>query len=81
MNANLPRFDDASQTWSEPELVETTRGLWPAAGLERVVTHQETESEWNSAVEYRLGDELVHRSARTHLKEGLRLEGGQVAFG
>jgi hypothetical protein len=63
-----PVFDDASLTWSEPDLVDTVRGLWPAAGLRRVVTFFEDENEWSSAVEYRLADELVHRSARTHVK-------------
>jgi hypothetical protein len=79
--AHQPVFDDATQTWSEPELVETTRGLWPAAGLKRVVTHDEDEHEWSSAVEYRLGDEIVHRSARTHIKQGLGVEGAAAALG
>jgi hypothetical protein len=67
----LPVFDDATMTWSDPELVLTKRGLWPAAGLARVVSYEEDANEWSSAVEYRLDGELVHRSARTHVKAGI----------
>jgi len=64
-----PTFDDSTRRWSEPELVETTRGLWPASGLERTVVEHEDENEWGSAVEYRLAGELVKRSVRLHLKK------------
>lgn len=70
-----PHFDDATRTWSEPELVQTARGLWPASGLERAVHPHENENEWGSAVEYRLGDEVVHRSVRVHVKRGLEMTG------
>jgi hypothetical protein len=75
-----PVFDDATMTWSEPDVVETSRGLWPAAGLERSIGVHEDHYEWHAWVEYRLGDELVHRSARTHLKQGLPADGAAAAF-
>ena len=66
-----PIFDDSTLRWSEPELVLTSRGLWPAAGLERQAQCHEDAHEWCAWVEYRLGGELVHRSARTHVKAGV----------
>jgi hypothetical protein len=78
---NLPVFDDATRQWSAPDLVLTTRGLWPAAGLARAVLDHEDDHEWNSAVEYRLDGEIVHRSARTYLKDGLCLSGAAAEFG
>jgi hypothetical protein len=79
--ASLPVFDDASMSWSQPDVVQTTRGLLPAAAMERVVGACEDAHEWHAFVEYRLGGELVHRSARTHIKQGLGVAGAAAALG
>lgn len=80
LRRHLPFFDDRAMEWSEPELVNTTRGLWPASGLQREVTFAEDENEWSTAVEYRLGGEIVHRSARTHVKAGIPADAAAASF-
>lgn len=80
MSEFLPVFSDADMAWSEPDVVQTSRGLWPAAGLTRSVTFFEDENEWSSAVEYRLGEIIVHRSARTHVKAPAPIGGEAATF-
>lgn len=61
--------------------VTTIYGDMDDAQLRRVETSGEDESAFYSAVEYYLGDELVHRSARVDLKLGLTPEILTEAFG
>lgn len=48
--------------------ITTTHGLMDEADLRRNDVHQENDNEIVDAVEYFLGDELVHRSVHVHLK-------------
>lgn len=79
-NPHQSFFDDAAMAWNEPELIETTRGLWPTAGLQRTTGLHEDDTAWSAWVEYRLDGELVHRSARTHLKQPAVAHGVAAAF-
>ena len=73
-------FDDAARAWNTPELIETSRGLLPTAGLARETGFYEDDAEWSAWVEYQLDGEIVHRSARTHKKQGAFCAGIQAAF-
>lgn len=55
-------------------IVNTIHGPMDDAKLRRVETSGEDDAAFYSAVEYYLGDELVHRSARVDLKHGLTPE-------
>lgn len=54
-----------------PPLIMTTKGLMAENLLRRVDTHAENDNEIVDAVEYYVGEELVHRSAHVHLKKSL----------
>ena len=51
------------------QIIETTHGPMEAALLRRVDSVVEDDNERTQAVEYYLGDELVHRSVHIHLKQ------------
>ena len=54
-------------------LVTTTRGLVDDAEMRRVETEFDDDNEHTTAVEFWIGDELVHRSVHVRLKKGLNL--------
>ena len=52
-------------------LITTTLGLRDDSEFRRVDIVVDNDNEHTMAVEYYLGDELVHRSVHVHLKQGL----------
>lgn len=62
-------------------MIETTHGLMDEADLRKVESVIDNENEHTTAVEYWLGEELVHRSVHVHLKRGLESSVLQGIFG
>jgi hypothetical protein len=54
---------------AKPMMINTTRGLMPESELDRTVTFEDKPREFVVVVEYRIGDEVVHRSAHLILKD------------
>lgn len=61
-------------------MITTTKGLLPEDALERSEGQHEDDHEITRWVEYRLGDELVHRSVHVHLKRGMFADGVVADF-
>jgi hypothetical protein len=61
-------------------LIQTTRGLWPASGLEHREGVDENDNEIARWTEYWLEGELVHRSVHVHLKRGMFADGVTANF-
>jgi len=52
-------------------MIQTTHGEMDESLLRKVTGGVDNENEFTEWVEYYLGDELVHRSAHVHLKQGI----------
>ena len=51
-------------------LINTTKGLIEESTLDRKDGSFDNDNEFTTWVEYRLGEELVHRSVQVNLKHG-----------
>lgn len=56
-------------------MINTTKGPMDENDLEKKVEVIDNDNERTTAIEYYLGDELVHRSVHVHLKRNVMLEG------
>ena len=61
-------------------MITTIHGPMPEEALVKSEGTDENENEIVNWVEYRLGDELVHRSVHVHLKRGMFADGVTAKF-
>ena len=61
-------------------MITTIHGPMPEEALVKSEGTDENENEIVNWVEYRLGDELVHRSVHVHLKRGMFADGVTANF-
>jgi protoporphyrinogen oxidase len=61
-------------------VITTTKGPMPEEALAKSEGTDENDNEIVNWVEYRLGDELVHRSVHVHLKRGMFADGVTANF-
>jgi len=65
----------------EPDtMISTTKGLMRVGDLNRSISEFEDDNELTYAIEYREGEELVHRSVHIQLKQSKAAESVAASF-